>query len=172
MMVLLMIKKKAANEFRKLKKKVNEQILKQELIKYLEKYLFGEGLENIEPARTFATPSPPKDHSAETDDFLKYMEEEEKDRKKFSDEYDSSGSGLNKKEQKSIASRAKDKGLKILTNKQMLNRLPILFAQIQAGNNSKLLKNELRQILYLLHRSKVLIKLVYNNLIKVIRVEH
>ena len=31
----------------------------------------------------------------------------------------------------------KGKGLKILTNKQMLNRLPILLAQIQAGNNSK-----------------------------------
>ena len=29
------------------------------------------------------------------------------------------------------------KGLKILTNKQMLNRLPILLTQIQAGNNSK-----------------------------------
>ena len=38
-------------------------------------------------------------------------------------------------------------GLKILTNKQMLSRLPILLAQIQAGNNSKLLKNEIRQIL-------------------------
>ena len=32
-------------------------------------------------------------------------------------------------------------GLKILNNKQMLNRLPILLAQIQAGNNSKSLKN-------------------------------
>ena len=31
----------------------------------------------------------------------------------------------------------KGEGLKILTNKQMLNRLPILLAQIQAGNNSK-----------------------------------
>ena len=58
------------------------------------------------------------------------------------------------------------KGLKILTNKQMLNRLPILLAQIQAGNNSKSLKNELRQILYSLYRSKVLTKTVYNNLIK------
>ena len=38
----------------------------------------------------------------------------------------------------------KGEGLKILTNKQMLNRLPILLAQIQAGNNSKSLKNELR----------------------------
>ena len=32
-------------------------------------------------------------------------------------------------------------GLKILTNKQMLNRLPILLAHIQAGNNSTKLKN-------------------------------
>ena len=60
-------------------------------------------------------------------------------------------------------------GLKILTNKQMLNRLPILLAQIQAGNNSSKLKNEARQILYSLYRSKVLTKTVYNNLIKAIR---
>ena len=60
----------------------------------------------------------------------------------------------------------KGEGLKILTNKQMLNRLPILLTQIQAGNNSKSLKNELRQILYSLKRSKVLTKTVYNNLIK------
>ena len=58
------------------------------------------------------------------------------------------------------------KGLKILTNKQMLNRLPILLAQIEAGNNSIKLKNEARQILYSLYRSKALTKTVYNNLIK------
>ena len=58
------------------------------------------------------------------------------------------------------------KGLKILTNKQMLNRLPILLAQIEAGNNSIKLKNEARQILYSLYRSKVLTKTVYHNLIK------
>ena len=63
----------------------------------------------------------------------------------------------------------KGEGLKILTNKQMLNHLPILLAQIQAGNNSKSLKNEARQILYSLYRSKVLTKTVYNNLIKSIR---
>ena len=50
----------------------------------------------------------------------------------------------------------------------MLNRLPILLAQVQAGNNSKSLKNEIRQI-YSLYRSKVLTKTVYNNLIKSIR---
>ena len=63
----------------------------------------------------------------------------------------------------------KGEGLKILNNKQMLNRLPILLAQIQAGNNSNKLKNEIKQILYSLYRSNVLTKTVYNNLIKSIR---
>ena len=48
----------------------------------------------------------------------------------------------------------------------MLNGFPILLAQIQAGDNSKKLKNEIRQILYSLYRSTVLTKTVYNNLIK------
>ena len=104
--------------------------------------------------RTFAlSSSPKKDCSAETDEYLKYMEEQEKDKKNFRDECDSNGwSG--------------GSSLKILTNKQMPNGLPILLAQIQAGNNSKNLKNEIRQILYSLYRSKVLTKTVYNNLIK------
>ena len=37
-------------------------------------------------------------------------------------------------------------GLKILTPKQMLQRLPIALAQIKAGNNSESLLNEIRQI--------------------------
>ena len=61
------------------------------------------------------------------------------------------------------------KGLKILTNKQTLNRLSILLTQIQAGNNSNKLKCEIRHILYSLYRSKVLTKTVYNNLIKSMR---
>ena len=84
------------------------------------------------------------------------MKEEKKDQKKFIDDYDSNG-------------WSSGSGLKILTNKQMLNRLPILLAQIQAGNNSIKLKNEIKQILYSLYRSKVLTKTVYNNLIKSIR---
>ena len=63
----------------------------------------------------------------------------------------------------------KGEGLKILNNKQILNRLPILLAQIEARNNSIKLKNEAIQILFLLYRSKVLTKTVYNNLIKSIR---
>ena len=54
----------------------------------------------------------------------------------------------------------------------MFSRLPILLVQIQAGNNSKKIKNELRQRLYSLYRSKALTKTVYNNLFKVIRAEH
>ena len=40
------------------------------------------------------------------------------------------------------------KRLKILTSKQMLQRLPIAFAQIKAGNNSESVFNEIRQIAY------------------------
>ena len=58
------------------------------------------------------------------------------------------------------------KSLKILTPNQMLNRLPIALAQLQAGNNSNKLKNEIRQLLHSLYRSKNITKQVYNNLIK------
>ena len=97
--------------------------------------------------RTFA----PQDSSINLDNFTygeNYDELDEEDREFLRN--------MNKEE----------KGFKILTNKQMLNRLPMLLAQIQAGNNSIKLKNEIRQILYSLYRSKVLTKTVYNNLIK------
>ena len=57
-------------------------------------------------------------------------------------------------------------GLKILTPNQMLSRLPISLAEVQAGNNSQKLKNEIRQLLYSLYRSKNMTKEMYNNLIK------
>ena len=50
----------------------------------------------------------------------------------------------------------------------MLSRLPICLAQLRAGNNSQKLKNEIRQLLYFLYRSKNMTKQVYNNLIKYI----
>ena len=50
----------------------------------------------------------------------------------------------------------------------MLNRLTIALAQLQAGNNSNKLKNEIRQLLYSLYRSKNMTKQVYNNLINYI----
>ena len=59
-------------------------------------------------------------------------------------------------------------GLKILTPSQMLSRLPISLAQLKAGNNSEKLKNEIRQLLYSLYRSKKLTKQLYKSLIDII----
>ena len=59
-------------------------------------------------------------------------------------------------------------GLKILTPNQMLSRLPITLAQLKAGNNSEKRKNEIRQLLFSLHRSKKLTKQLYKNLIDII----
>ena len=166
-------KNKAGNEFIKLKQRVTNDILRQDLIKDLERYLFGEDLENIEPKekyeesiaekvkarrqnnrdtqRTFA----PQDFSINLDYFT-YGENY--------DEFD--------EEDREMLKNYEGKGLKILSKQQMLSRLPISLAQIQAGNNSKSLKNELRQLIYSLYRSKVLTKTVYNNLIKAIRTKH
>ena len=89
-------KNKAGNEFRKLKQKVTNDRLRQDLIKDLERYIFGEDIESIEPEekyeksiaervktkkqntqKTFAPSSPPqKDYSEETTGYLKYMEEQ------------------------------------------------------------------------------------------------
>ena len=55
---------------------------------------------------------------------------------------------------------------KILTPKQMLQRLPIALAQVKAGNNSESLLNEIRQIVCSLYQSKQITKKVYNNIIK------
>ena len=60
------------------------------------------------------------------------------------------------------------KGLKILTPNQMLSRLPISLAQLKAGNNSEKLKNEIRQLLYSLYRSKKLTTNIYKSLIDII----
>ena len=60
----------------------------------------------------------------------------------------------------------KETVLKILTPKQMLERLPIALAQVKVGNNSESLLNEIRQIVYSLYQSRQLTKKVYNNIIK------
>ena len=54
--------------------------------------------------------------------------------------------------------------LKILTSKQMLQRLPIALAQVKAGSTSESFLNEIRQIIYSLYRSKEITKKVYNNI--------
>ena len=49
-------------------------------------------------------------------------------------------------------------GWNILMPSQMLSRLPIFLAQLKAGNNSENFKNDIRQLLYPLYRSKKLTK--------------
>ena len=52
----------------------------------------------------------------------------------------------------------KIKGIKMLTPKQMLQRLPMSLAQLKAGNTSKNILIEIRQIIYFLYREKKLLK--------------
>ena len=61
---------------------------------------------------------------------------------KFYDDYSSMESEAKTK-------ATKGKGLKILTLKQMLPRLPIALAQVKAGNKSESLLNEIRQLFIL-----------------------
>ena len=62
------------------------------------------------------------------------------------------------------------KGLKMLTPKQMLQRLPIALAQVKGGITSENLLNEIRQIIYSLYRAKEITKNVYKNIMNSIRV--
>ena len=48
----------------------------------------------------------------------------------------------------------------------MLQRLPIVLAEVKAGNNSEGLLNGIKQIVYSLYQSKQTTKKVYNNIIK------
>ena len=56
------------------------------------------------------------------------------------------------------------KGLKILTAKQMLQRLSIALAHVKASNTSENLLNEFRQIIYCLYKAKEIAKKVYTNI--------
>ena len=72
---------------------------------------------------------------------------------------------------------AKDKpmhgeGLKILTPKQMLQRLPIALALVKTSNTSENLLNEIRQIIYSLYQGKEFSKKVYNNIINSIKLQN
>ena len=78
---------------------------------------------------------------------------------KFNDDY-----SLMMSEAKNKAT--KGTGLKILTPRQMLQRLRIALAQVKAGNNSESLFSEMRQIVCYFYQSKKITKIVYNNIVK------
>ena len=121
----------ATNKFKKLKQKVNNDKLKHDLVKYLEKSLFGEDIESIKPKEKYeesvaervkikprkqnvSLSLPKKDYSEEAADYLKYIEEQEKGQKRFNDDYDSNGWSSRSG---SVTSKAKGADLKILTDK-------------------------------------------------------
>ena len=63
----------------------------------------------------------------------------------------------------------KVKGIKILTPKQMFQRLPIALAQVKADNTSEDLLNEIRQIIYSLQQTKWITENVYNSILNSIK---
>ena len=67
--------------------------------------------------------------------------------------------------EEAAAKRPKVQGLKTMAPSQLITRLSILLLQLKAGSNSQKLKNEIRQIVYSLYRSKNLSKAIYNHLI-------
>ena len=136
--------------------------------------MFGEDIESIEPEKEY------EESIAERVKTRRQNKETDRDTQRTFTTQDSSinlddftnGENYDEldKEDREMLKNMNNKGreLKILTKQQMFSRLPILLAQIQAGNNSKSLKNELRQLISSLYRSIALTKTVYNNLIKVI----
>ena len=62
-------------------------------------------------------------------------------------------------------------GLKILTPKQMLQRLPIALVQVKTGNKLENLLNEIRQIVYSLYLLKEITKKVCNKIVKSIQIQ-
>ena len=99
--------------------------------------------------------------------FMKSITDEQLDDKTDNEEADITYMSELESEQSAEQRRKqKGEGLKILTQNQMISRLPISLVQLKAGNSSeKKLKNEIRQLLHSLYRSKKLTKTMYNNLI-------
>ena len=81
--------------------------------------------------------------------------------------YDDYSLIMSEAKSKSKQKETKGTGLKILTPKQMPQRLPIALAQVKGGNNSENLLNEIRQqIIYSLYQLKEITKKAYSNLMK------
>ena len=85
---------------------------------------------------------------------------------KFINDYSSM---MSEAKYKSKQNKTEGTGLKILTSKQMLQRLPIALAQVKVGNNSESLLNEIRQITYSFFQSKQITKKLYNDIIESIQ---
>ena len=108
--------------------------------------MLGENIENIEPEEEY------EESIAERVKTRRQNKETDRDAQKTFASQDSSinlddftyGENYDEfdEEDREMLKNYEGRGLKILSKQQMLSRLPILLAQIQAGNNSKSLKNE------------------------------
>ena len=103
-------------------------------------------------------------------EILSLLKEISKSKDKKTDEQPDTTDTPKLKSEESAGQRRNQqrKSFKNLTPNQMLSRLPTSLAQLNAGNNSEKLKNEIRQLLYSLYRSKKLIKNLYKSLIDII----
>ena len=88
--------------------------------------------------------------------FEESVTERTKLKKQKSDEQSDATYTLDLESEESAVQRKNQSGigLKVLTPSQILSRLTISLAHLKAGNNSEKLKNETRQLLYSLYRSK------------------
>ena len=106
---------------------------------------------------------------SEKGDFEFFKEKSDKEKQKSNEQPDTTDMPELESEESAAERRNQQgQGLKILTPDQMLSRLPITLAQLKAGNNSQKLKNEIRQLLYSLYRSKKLTKQLYKSLVNII----
>ena len=62
------------------------------------------------------------------------------------------------KKSATLIKEKKRRGIKILTPKQMLQRLPIVYGQVKASNISENLPNEIRQIITTSYQAKEITK--------------
>ena len=99
----------------------------------------------------------------------KIEELEEKSESESESEFEESIAERTKmRRQKSDKENQEGEGFKMLTRDQIFRRLPISLAQLKAGNISEEFKNEIKQLLYSLHRSKKLSKTIYKHLVSTI----
>ena len=133
----------------------NSKTTKNDVINSLKEYSgYIEGIKNLK--RTGNRPTIISTYT----DFVKlfgpdYFDETDNktDGKADNEEIDTANmSDLKTKESAPQRKRQEAKGLKILTPQQMLTRLPISLAQLEAGNNSEKIKIEIRQLLHSLYR--------------------
>ena len=102
-------------------------------------------------------------------DTIKSVKKRYDSRQKIIDLFNDSAKIRSESIYRSKQDKSAGTGLKIPTPKQMLQRLPIAFAQVKVGNNSESLLNEIRQTVYCWYQSKQITKKVFNNIIKSIQ---